>query len=66
MPYTGDQIPSKKQLDKNGELIDPEDTLFENLFKMFTKGKTFEQYKSLTDDIDSEFEDLKGITETKD
>ena len=36
MSYTGDQLPKKRKLDKNGNLIDPEDTLMDDLLSMFS------------------------------
>jgi hypothetical protein len=34
MGYSGDQPPHKRKFDKNGNLIDPEDTLLESLADM--------------------------------
>lgn len=34
MSYTGDRMPSKIKLDKEGKLIDPEDELIDNLMLM--------------------------------
>ena len=31
MSYTGDQLPSNRKFDKQGNLIDPEDTLIDNV-----------------------------------
>tara|TARA_Y100001951_G_C11279655_1_gene264427 strand:- start:926 stop:1126 length:201 start_codon:yes stop_codon:yes gene_type:complete len=66
MPYTGDQLPNKRKLDKNGQLIDPEDTLLDDLRDMFVKDDKLSEYDNLDNGVDGEFEDLEDFEEPTD
>ena len=66
MPYTGDQLPNKRKLDKNNQLIDPEDTLLDDLLDMFVKDDKLSEYDNLDNGVDGEFEDLEDFEEPTD
>lgn len=52
MSYTGDQMPKKRKFDKNGNLIDPEDTLIDSLIASMNNFKVASCFrcKHLNDD----------------
>lgn len=52
MGYSGDQPPNRRKFDANGNLIDPEDVLFDSLSKIFSNNQASSCFrcKHLNDD----------------